>query len=359
MNDETDIKKIINNLSIGCAYCKILFNSNGNPNSFKFTFVNEMFSKILGFSPEELLSKNIDKIIEKSENQKFYKLIKKNVIDLSKKNLNFYSKQYEKWYKCEIKFDSAYDFSIILYDISEEMVQINDFNILINSLNDIVFEFDEDLKFINVWFGEEDYMFLSKNLLINNSIDYYFESEIVEMYKKAFEKTLLENKKNSFQYKKEGLWYNATIFSRKDIFNKKRYIAVITEITEKKNFEEKLLEEKEAYESIVNSNEDLICRFLPDTTLIFVNDSYCKFFDKKREDLIGKRFLYFVPEEEHNIIFDRLKSVTQGNSVTRYSHKVISPDGNYIEQKWIDKAFFDEYGKIKFFQSKCHLKYSE
>ncbi len=358
MNDETDIKNIINNLSIGCACCKVLFNSNGNPHSFKFTFVNEMFSKILGFTVEQILSKNIDEIIEFSENTSFYKSIKKNIKE-KRKNIKFYSNQNDKWYKCEVKFDSEYGFSLTLYDISEEMIQINDFNILINSLNDMVFEFDENFNFINVWFGEEDYMFLSKNLLINNSIDYYFESNIVDMYKKAFEKTVLDNKKISFQYKKEGLWYNAIIFSRKDIFNNKRYIAVITEITEKKNIEQKLLEEKEAYESIVNSAEDLICRFLPDTTIIFANDSYCKFFNKKREELIGKKFLHLIPEKEHEIILNRLKNVTLENSVIRYSHEVVLPDSKCVEQSWIDKAFFDESGKIKFFQSTSHLKYSE
>jgi PAS domain-containing protein len=37
------------------------------------------------------------------------------------------------------------------------------------------------------------------------------------------------------------------------------------------------------YRSVVDSQSELICRWRPDGTLTFVNEAYCRYFDKTRE----------------------------------------------------------------------------
>ena len=41
----------------------------------------------------------------------------------------------------------------------------------------------------------------------------------------------------------------------------------------------------------------LICTFLPDSTLTYVNQSYCEFFQKPPEALWGQRFVDLLPDE--------------------------------------------------------------
>jgi PAS domain-containing protein len=50
------------------------------------------------------------------------------------------------------------------------------------------------------------------------------------------------------------------------------------------------------YQSVVDAQSDMICRFLPDTTLTFVNDSYCRFWNKSREEMLGHPFIEMIPD---------------------------------------------------------------
>ena len=50
----------------------------------------------------------------------------------------------------------------------------------------------------------------------------------------------------------------------------------------------------------------VICRFLPDTTLTFVNEAYCRYWNMSREELIGRKFVELIPEPVRNDVHDDL-----------------------------------------------------
>ena len=41
---------------------------------------------------------------------------------------------------------------------------------------------------------------------------------------------------------------------------------------------------EQRYRDVVETQSELVCRYLPDTTLTFVNDAYCRCFGKTREE---------------------------------------------------------------------------
>ena len=55
---------------------------------------------------------------------------------------------------------------------------------------------------------------------------------------------------------------------------------------------------------------DLICRYLPDGTITFVNDAYCRYFGRTREDLIGRSFIELIPTADRERALDHLASFT-------------------------------------------------
>ena len=102
--------------------------------------------------------------------------------------------------------------------------------------------------------------------------------------------------------------------------------------------------------SILDNTHQLICRFLPDTTLTYVNKAYCEYFQKKREELIGKQFVVLIPEEEQKQVQNNILSV-QGSIANSIEHKVILSNGEIRWHKWINIAIFDENDNVIEYQA--------
>ena len=123
------------------------------------------------------------------------------------------------------------------------------------------------------------------------------------------------------------------------------------EMTERRRAEEALRESEEYYRVLVEDMPALICRFLPDGTLSFVNSSYCQYFDKSRKDLIGANFFQFIPEPERGNVRTHFESLTLENPAVSYEHQVILSSGEVRWQRWTDHALFDKSGKLYQYQS--------
>jgi len=128
-------------------------------------------------------------------------------------------------------------------------------------------------------------------------------------------------------------------------------LRLIRDITERKRAEEALWESEARYRAVVEHQTELICRFLPDATLTFVNDAYCRYFGKKREELIGHSFMPCIPEEDRGGVKVQFTSLSAENPVATYEHRVLTPNGEVCWQQWADRAIFDEQGRLVEFQS--------
>jgi PAS domain S-box-containing protein len=109
------------------------------------------------------------------------------------------------------------------------------------------------------------------------------------------------------------------------------------------------------YRAIVEGQTELICRFLPDGTLTFVNDAYCRYFGMTREELVGSIFFTLIPEQDREEVKAQLASAARlprDNTGGRiYEHRVLGPGGEVLWQQWSDQAIFDDSGTLIEFQS--------
>ncbi len=115
--------------------------------------------------------------------------------------------------------------------------------------------------------------------------------------------------------------------------------------------EEALRESETRYRNVVEDMPALICRFLPDGKLTFVNEQYCRYFNKAREQLVGSNFFQFIPEEDRDGVRKHFASLNPENAAVTYEHKVVAPDGSERWQRWTDRALFDEHGHAAEYQS--------
>lgn len=116
--------------------------------------------------------------------------------------------------------------------------------------------------------------------------------------------------------------------------------------TRRRRAEKGLRESEERYRNVVETQTELICRYLPDTTLTFVNDAYCRFFKKTREALIGRQFLSLVPERSRPAVRRHVESLLEDPRIDAYEHEVLLPDGRIGWQQWVDHVLVDGHGRV-------------
>jgi PAS domain S-box-containing protein len=123
------------------------------------------------------------------------------------------------------------------------------------------------------------------------------------------------------------------------------------DITERKKAEDALRESEERYRNIVEDQTEFVCRFLPDGTHLFVNDSYCRYFDTKREMIIGQRFRPVIHPDDREMIAQHFALLTPHSPVMNIDQRTIRPDGRVRWQRWSDRAIFDQDGRVIEYQS--------
>jgi rsbT co-antagonist protein RsbR len=107
----------------------------------------------------------------------------------------------------------------------------------------------------------------------------------------------------------------------------------------------------ERYQRLIEDQRELICRFLPNGTLTFVNDAYCRYFGRTREQLVGHRATPLVPEEDRPLIVGALARLSRASPVIEVEHRVITPSGEIRWINWRERALFDDAERVDEFQA--------
>ena len=116
----------------------------------------------------------------------------------------------------------------------------------------------------------------------------------------------------------------------------------VLDITELKIAERALRQSEARYRGIVEDQTELICRFLFDGTLTFVNEAFCRYFGRERAELINLSFLPSMTEEERQKFFKLISGLQRNDPVAIDEHSLDLPGGTRWQQ-WTIRAIFDEH----------------
>ncbi len=121
---------------------------------------------------------------------------------------------------------------------------------------------------------------------------------------------------------------------------------VILDVTKRKVMEETLKYNEELYRHLIQNQTDMVCRYLLDTTLTFVNDAYCRGLGQSQEQLFGQKFLAFVPEEFHSKILEHIRQVSESKESANIEYQMFMVDNKLYWQEWTYSAILDQQGHV-------------
>lgn len=119
---------------------------------------------------------------------------------------------------------------------------------------------------------------------------------------------------------------------------------------ERQNAEAALQQSEARYRAIVEDQTELICRYRPDRTILFVNDAYCRFFDKSKAELIGQSYEPIIYEGDREHVAQLVNSMSVENPLVLIENRVVV-EGEIRWTQWINRMIFNQQGHFLEYQS--------
>ena len=105
------------------------------------------------------------------------------------------------------------------------------------------------------------------------------------------------------------------------------------------------------YQHVVEDQMELVCRYMPDCTLTFVNQAYCRHHEKSRGELIGKSFLPSVRRDDRQVVLEFVESASPESPISTEIQQITKSSGEIFWVEWRRRALFDDSGKLQEIQS--------
>src|SRR6056297_1574533 len=377
-----NIEKVMEQSEIGFAKHQILYDEKGQPVDYRFQAVNPTFENITGLKREALLNRRITEVMPKITQGDFDWIgFFGNIVTEGKKEVfEHYAAPLDKWYRVEAYSCEKDCFTTLFTDITNERELIQASKAFLddeqktNTYEEITQRMKHmtgaDYVALNVFLEDGEYFQtvaiagvpsalkkVSQILGFNpqkkewppdphrmalirektvTTFDHLHEltnhvlpKTAIQLLEKTFnlgrtvvikstqgEKiigdfTLMFSKEKELQNENEAIIYSDMVGM---LIEKRKGLQKLTEK------EGELRESQQQYQSIAEDTPALICRSLPDTTIVYANQAYCDFFQRKLETLIGKPFMDLIRPDQHESVRAILSRLTPESPSITHEH---------------------------------------
>lgn len=142
-------------------------------------------------------------------------------------------------------------------------------------------------------------------------------------------------------------WFSVQAFSPRPGY----FIAVFTVVTACVEAEHALQESEERFRSLLEDQTEVIARFLPDGTFVFVNEVYCRLFGKTPNELIGKCWQPVAHPDDLPMIEAKLAEMSPEHPVVTIENRVYLASGELRWMQFVNRGLFIADGSLKEIQS--------
>jgi PAS domain S-box-containing protein len=128
-------------------------------------------------------------------------------------------------------------------------------------------------------------------------------------------------------------------------------IESMRDITAIKRTEQELKEREAICSAIVEDQTEMICRFRPDGTYVYVNEAYATYFDKSKDEIVGTPVILPVNEDDRALLHKYFSGISRSNPVITIEIRM-NPRGDDIRwTRWNVRGLFSDTQKIIEYQA--------
>lgn len=381
----------------GYARHELIVNEQGTPCGYVFRDVNKQFELFTGLKATEILGKNVFDVIPNLKDDKYdwvgtYATVAR---DNSQVEFEQYSDAFKKWYRIYAYSPKLNFFITLIEDITQRKtyeLRLQDKELTIERQSILLDvykkQFPDQQSFL-------DYT-LHRALKLTESqygFIYLYNEETQEFTLSTWTNGVLEDcsvveKSTNYQLEKTGFWGEVVRqkspminnnflsphplkkgfpeghvklrnFMSIPVFSGGNIVAVVGLgnksgdytnsdvnqltllmqsvwlINEQRQLKSEISSQRQKFENLIENIPIPFSEFKNDTTLLYVNQAYADVFGTSVTDIIGKKFIEYVPLEERDSVLQYLSTLSEGKSITSNIHRIVA--GNeYRWMAWVD-----------------------
>ena len=122
------------------------------------------------------------------------------------------------------------------------------------------------------------------------------------------------------------------------------------DISQQIEMEQALQQSEARYRAIVEDQTELICRYRSDSTISYVNDAFCRYFELNSADLLGRQYAPVVYEADRDRVVRLVNSMNSHNPIMTIENRVLA-QGEVRWTQWNNRIIFDEAGNFREYQA--------
>ncbi|MDM8540293.1 PAS domain S-box protein [Desulfococcaceae bacterium HSG9] len=117
------------------------------------------------------------------------------------------------------------------------------------------------------------------------------------------------------------------------------------EVKRRKQTEKALRKSEEKYRFLIENQTDMVVKFDIEGRLLFVSPSYCTTFDKTKDELIGKKFIPMIHEDDRETVAKAIADVYKPPYTGYVEERAMTKDG-WRWMAWLNTAVLNEQGEV-------------
>jgi len=94
------------------------------------------------------------------------------------------------------------------------------------------------------------------------------------------------------------------------------------------------------YRTLLEGQTELVCQFLPNTMMTYVNGAYARYFGATPDELMGKKFSDFLPDDMREKTLEHLALLTPENAIQTNEQMTRRADGEVRWHLWTIRAIY-------------------